>query len=72
MSDEHDNSALGVWHLVGLGGLNVACLVVGFLIGWFVDGELDSAPAFTLAGLAAGIALGGTVSWLQIRQFLRS
>jgi F0F1-type ATP synthase assembly protein I len=70
MADDDDRSTLGVWDLVGLGGFMVACVVVGFLIGWFVDGALDSLPVFTLLGLAGGITVGGVGSWLRIKQFL--
>ncbi len=71
-SDEDDIAALRIRDLVGLGALNLACLLAGLALGWFVDGRLLTTPAFTLVGLACGIAAGIWVSWLRVRQFLRS
>ena len=68
---DNGQAGLGVWDLVGLGAFNVGCLLGGLALGWLVDDRLDATPAFTLIGLAAGIAVGIWGSWLRIRQFLR-
>jgi F0F1-type ATP synthase assembly protein I len=57
--------------LVGLGGMLVAAVVGGLVIGALLDGAADSAPVFTLAGIALGIALGGVGFWLRVRSALR-
>jgi len=61
---------LDVWTLVGTGTYNVACVLGGLGLGWFADARFDSTPLLTLAGLAAGVAVGVGGSWLQIRSFL--
>jgi len=69
---QDDGSVLRVRDLAGLGALNLACLVAGLALGWFVDDRLSATPVFTLAGLACGIAAGIWGSWLLVRPFLRS
>ncbi len=71
-SDEDASSELGVWDLVGLGGITLGCVVLGLAAGWLVDEWLDTAPIFILIGLAGGVAAGVAGSWLRVRQFLRS
>ncbi|HEY7042906.1 MAG TPA: hypothetical protein VH419_04475 [Nocardioidaceae bacterium] len=72
MTGDEEPPTLGAWDLVGLGGLNLACLVVGLGIGWFVDDASGQAPVFTLVGLAVGITVGIVVSWIRIRRFLQT
>lgn len=61
---------MGGWDLLGIGGLVVACLALGLAGGWIVDGWAHTFPAFALAGLAVGLALGIGVTWIRIRRFL--
>lgn len=63
---------MDVWTLVGIGSYNVGCLLGGFGVGWVADDRYDTTPVLTLAGLAAGIALGVLGTWLRVRRFLRS
>ncbi|MGH3423313.1 MAG: AtpZ/AtpI family protein [Nocardioidaceae bacterium] len=62
---------LGVRDLVGLGGLIVACVVVGLGLGWFADEQLGTTPVFILLGLAVGIVAAAVGSWFRVRPFLR-
>lgn len=70
-SNEPDPS-LNVRDLVGLGAVLVGSVVVGLGVGWWLDARLGHAPIFTLLGLAVGVVAGVWVSWLRVREFLRS
>lgn len=71
MTSNDPDPSLRARDLAGLGSLLVGCLLAGLAVGWFVDDRLDAAPAYTLLGLAIGLAAGIWVSWLRIRQYLR-
>jgi F0F1-type ATP synthase assembly protein I len=71
MVDENSDSALRGRDLVGLGGLLAGAVVFGTLVGLFLDHLVGSSPAFTLAGIAAGIVAGGVGFWLRVRAALR-
>jgi F0F1-type ATP synthase assembly protein I len=72
MVDEHDpGPTLRGRDLIGLGGLLVAAVVGGLVLGVLVDRVAGTAPAFTLVGIAVGIALGGVGFWLRVRSALR-
>ncbi len=64
--------SLGVWDLVTLGATLAGCLVAGLAIGLLLDQRLDALPVYTLVGITVGIVSGGAVTYLRIRQFLRS
>jgi hypothetical protein len=70
MNDEGAKPTLDAWNLIGIGGYNMACLLVGIGLGRLVDGWLGTVPALTLAGLAVGIIMGVVGTWFQIRRFL--
>jgi F0F1-type ATP synthase assembly protein I len=57
--------------LLGLGAVTAAILLVGLGIGWLVDEVVDTIPAFTLAGLALGIAGAGAYIYTQFTKFLK-
>ena len=69
MTTDRQRPQLGLYALIGIGTLNLVSLLIGLGIGWFVDGRLHSFPAATLIGLASGIGVGLTISWLQIRRY---
>jgi len=46
------------------------CIVVGVVIGLFVDARLGSSPTGVLVGTAVGIIAAGIGFWLRIRAFL--
>ena len=72
MVDEHDpGPTLGGWDLVGLGGLLVGAVVGGLVLGALLDRAAGTSPAFTLLGIAVGIAVGGIGFWLRVRSALR-
>ena len=57
--------------LLGLGAATAAILLVGLGLGWLVDEVVDTLPAFTLAGLALGIAGAGVYIYTQFTKFLK-
>jgi F0F1-type ATP synthase assembly protein I len=71
MNDDRAKPTLDVWTLLGIGTYNVACLLLGMGVGWFIDSLMDTFPVFLLVGLAGGIALGVAGTWRQMRPFLR-
>lgn len=53
-----DSPILGtVLRLLGIGWYIAICMFVGTFAGMWIDGVLDSGPAFTLVGLVLGIGL---------------
>ncbi|HYJ66539.1 MAG TPA: AtpZ/AtpI family protein [Nocardioidaceae bacterium] len=70
MNDDRAKPTLDVWTLIGIGGYNVACLLAGMGMGWFIDSQMDTSPALLLVGLACGIGLGIVGSWMRMKPFL--
>ena len=56
---------------MGLGGLLAGSVVCFTGLGLVVDALADTAPAFTLVGVALGIALGAMGFWIRVRSALR-
>ena len=71
MGDEHTDNTLRGRDLAGLGGLLVAGVVGGMVIGLFVDDKAGSAPVGALIGIAVGIAAGAAGFWVRVRAALR-
>ena len=63
-------SGLGPWHFLGIGTYNLACLLLGMGLGWWADAFAGSTPVLTLAGLAAGVAVGVLGTWWRVRPLL--
>ena len=59
MAEERTGNGLRGRDLVGLGGLLVAGVVGGLVIGLLVDDAAGTSPLWTLVGIAVGILLGG-------------
>jgi F0F1-type ATP synthase assembly protein I len=43
---------------LNIGGMFLGCMVVGVLLGWWLDRELDTKPWMLLAGSLLGMASG--------------
>ena len=71
MADERSENGLRGWDLVGLGGLLAGSVIAGTVVGLLVDDAAGTTPAFTLAGIAAGILAGGVGFWVRVRAALR-
>lgn len=71
MPDERSEPTLRGRDLAGLGGLLVGAVVAGLVVGLLVDHVADSAPLFTLLGIAVGIVAGGAGFALRVRAALR-
>lgn len=63
--------ALSLSTLAGLGLANACCLVLGLVLGHYLDGRLGTAPVFVLVGLGSGLALGAVGSFLEVRRYLQ-
>ena len=71
MSHEQPDPGLRGRDLVGLGGMLTGAVVVGLVVGLLLDHLAGSSPAFTLAGIALGIAAGAVGFWARVRSALR-
>jgi F0F1-type ATP synthase assembly protein I len=71
MADGHPDPTLRGRDLVGLGGMLAGTVVIGMVLGLLVDHAAGTQPAFTLVGLAIGIAAGAVAFWLRVRSVLR-
>lgn len=69
--EPQDGPSLGGRDLITVGGLLVACVVAGLVVGELLDAWLGTSPAFVLAGIGLGIAAAGVGFWIRIRSFLR-
>jgi F0F1-type ATP synthase assembly protein I len=57
--------------LIGVGANIVGFVVLGLVLGWFLDDRLDTSPLCILIGLGVGV-LGAVVSSiLQFRTFMK-
>ena len=71
MDDERTENTLRGRDLVGLGGLLVAAVVGGMVIGLVFDNAVGTSPAGVLVGIAVGIVLGALAFWFRVRSALR-
>jgi len=55
------NGELGPWRLIGMGWIVAASIVIGLLVGIWLDSLLPVRPLFTLLGLFVGL-VGAFVS----------
>jgi F0F1-type ATP synthase assembly protein I len=60
----------GPLRLIRLGTTMAALVAGGVLIGWFVDTRAHTLPAFTLTGLAVGMAATCWYGYAMFRRFL--
>ena len=70
MPDEHPDPGLRGRDLVGLGGMLAGAVVVGLVVGLLLDNAAGTSPAFTLVGIALGIAAGALAFWVRVRGVL--
>jgi F0F1-type ATP synthase assembly protein I len=71
MADEHPDPGLRGRDLVGLGGMLAGAVVLGLVVGLLLDHAAGTSPAFTLVGIALGIAAGAAAFWARVRSALR-
>jgi F0F1-type ATP synthase assembly protein I len=71
MADGHPDPTLRGRDLAGLGGMVAGAVVVGMVLGLLVDHAAGTQPAFTLVGIALGIAAGVAAFWIRVRSVLR-
>ena len=58
--------------LLGLALIIATCLVLGMVVGWFLDNWLGTTPVFVLVGSASGIVLGVFGTIVEVRRHLDS
>jgi hypothetical protein len=62
---------LNLRSFIGMGTTMAGLVVVGLLMGWFVDARAHTSPVFVLVGLAAGIVGACIYSYVRFRQFTK-
>jgi F0F1-type ATP synthase assembly protein I len=71
MGDEGTENTLRGRDLAGLGGVLVAAVVGGMVIGLVIDEQAGTSPVAALIGLFVGVVVGGVAFWLRVRTALR-
>ena len=71
MGEEDTSGGLRGRDLVGLGGILLAGVVGGLVIGLLVDSAAGTSPLWTLVGIALGIVLGVLAFVRRVRDALR-
>jgi F0F1-type ATP synthase assembly protein I len=71
MDAERTENPLRGRDLAGLGGLLVAAVVGGMVIGLVVDNQAGTSPTYTLIGIALGVVAGAAGFWVRVRAALR-
>jgi len=72
MGAEHTENSLRGRDLAGLGGILVAAVVGGMVIGLVIDEQAGTTPVAVLIGIAVGVVAGAAASWLRVRTALRN
>ena len=72
MGDEHTEHTLRGRDLAGLGGILVAGVVGGMVLGLVIDDQAGTTPVGVLIGIAVGVVAGAAASWFRIRTALRN
>ena len=72
MGDDHTENTLRGRDLAGLGGILVAGVVGGMVIGLIIDEQAGTTPVGVLIGIAVGVLAGAAASWLLVRTALRN
>lgn len=57
--------------LIGIGWYIAACIVLGTLAGFWLDGEADTKPVFTLLGVGLGLVTAGYGGYRMLTDVLR-
>ena len=60
---------VGLWQLVTLGSVLVACLVGGGALGLWLDERFGTLPLYVLIGLGTGMVCGFLICYRRIRRF---
>ena len=71
MGEERTPQGLRGRDLAGLGGILVAGVVGGLVVGLLVDNAAGSSPLWTLVGIAVGILLAVVAFVVRVRDALR-
>jgi F0F1-type ATP synthase assembly protein I len=71
MADGGSRDGLRGRDLIGLGGMLAGAVVGGTVIGLLIDSAADTAPTFTLVGIALGMVSGAVAFWVRVRSALR-
>ena len=71
MGEERTPTGLRGRDLIGLGGILVAGVVGGLVIGLLVDSAAGTSPLWTLVGIAVGVLLGVAAFVVRVRDALR-
>ncbi|MFL6164558.1 MAG: AtpZ/AtpI family protein [Jatrophihabitantaceae bacterium] len=67
----NDSQGLTWSGLLSLGVVSACTVMIGFGIGWWADGILNTSPILVVAGIAVGIAAAISFTFVRLRSYLR-
>jgi F0F1-type ATP synthase assembly protein I len=67
----NDSQGLTWSGLLSLGAVSAFLLAVGFGLGWWADGILNTSPILVLVGIAIGLAAAISYTVVRLRSYLR-
>lgn len=70
-ADHSSEATLRGRDLISIGGLLVAGVVGGLVIGLLIDKAAGTEPVFSLLGVLLGIVAGGLGFWVRVRAALK-
>jgi Putative F0F1-ATPase subunit Ca2+/Mg2+ transporter len=68
--DVEEKRSPSVFTLLGMGVSIALCIVVGLVLGIWLDAATHLSPLFTLVGLLIGVAFAVVTAYVQIKKFL--
>ena len=71
MADDGSREVLRGRDLIRLGGLLAGSVIAFTALGYLLDQAADTAPVFTLVGIALGMVAGAVGFWVRVRSALR-
>jgi F0F1-type ATP synthase assembly protein I len=66
-----DSQGLTWSSLLSLGAVSACTVVLGFLLGWWADGVLNTSPILVVVGIAIGVVAAGCYTVVRVRSYLR-
>ncbi|MDY6835064.1 MAG: AtpZ/AtpI family protein [Chloroflexota bacterium] len=60
-----------VWRLLGIAWYIPLCLVIGAILGYWLDGRFATDPLFTFIGLTLGLAIAILGTYRMVKPLMR-
>ena len=66
-----DSQGLTWSGLLSLGAVSACMVVIGFGLGWWLDGALHTSPILAVVGIAVGLLAASGYTVVRVRSYLR-